>query len=227
MVLSRESIKNGLVTEMLAEGERLGLIEAWTDEQRLASRQETLAQRPDGPVWVFAYGSLIWNPAFHYEHAEHARLFGYHRAFCLWTPLGRGTPDNPGLILGLERGGSCHGMAYRLHEDKVEEELDVVWAREMPTGSYKPTWVKIRTADGPVNAITFVIQPDQPRYACKLPIEQVAQSIATAAGKLGTCQEYFANTHAALHKMNVPDRYLDRLFEQVRKIQTQSAAGAR
>lgn len=221
MVLNRESIKSGLVTNMLAEGERQGLIEAWTDEQRDESRKKTLESRPDGPVWVFAYGSLIWNPAFHYESAVPARLYGFHRAFCLWTPLGRGTPENPGLILGLERGGSCHGMAFRLHDDKVDEELEVVWAREMPTGSYQPTWVKIRTEEGPVTAITFVIRADQPRYACKLPIDQVAKSVASAAGYLGTCEEYFANTRASLKQMNVPDRYLDKIFEEVERIRSQ------
>ena len=226
MVLNRESIKGGLVTEMLAEGQRLGLIDAWTDEQRLESRNRTLAKRPDGPVWVFAYGSLIWNPAFHFERSVHARLFGYHRAFCLWTPLGRGSPENPGLILGLERGGSCHGMAFMLHEDKIDEELEVVWAREMPTGSYEPTWVRLQTEDGPVNAIAFVIRRDQPRYACKLPVEQVAESIVTAVGRLGTCEEYFLNTHAALAKMNVPDRYMDRIYRQVVKRRAEIAAGS-
>lgn len=219
MVLSRDSIKNGLVQKMMDEGRRQGLIEPWSDEQRLQSRVETLARNPGGDVWVFAYGSLMWNPAFHYERSVTCRLYGYHRAFCLWTPLGRGTPDNPGLILGLERGGSCNGMAFKLHADKVEEELDVVWTREMPTGSYHPTWVKLTTPEGPVNAIAFVINPDQPRYACRISVDTAASSIATACGFLGSSAEYLENTVAALDQLGVRDRKLHEILERVREIQ--------
>jgi cation transport protein ChaC len=222
LVLNRDSIKNGIVEKLLQEGCRKGLIDRWTAEQRLESRNEVLARRPSDDIWVFGYGSLIWNPAFHFERSAHALLYGYHRAFCLWTPLGRGSPDNPGLILGLERGGSCHGMAFKLHKDQIEEELDVVWAREMPTGSYKPTWVKLRSGNETVDAIAFVIQRDQPRYACKIPIEKVAQSIATAEGPLGTCADYLFNTVEALDKMNVPDRYLHQVRKRVIALQREN-----
>ena len=219
MVLNRDSIKNGIVQKLLHEGSRKGLIDPWTPEQRLESRKAVLARRPSDDIWVFGYGSLIWNPAFHFERTEQAILYGYHRAFCLWTPLGRGSPENPGLILGLERGGSCHGMAFKLHKDQIEEELDVVWAREMPTGSYVPTWVKLRSGDKTLHAIAFVICRDQPRYACKIPIETVARSIATAEGPLGTCSDYLFNTVDALDKMNVPDRYLHKVRNRVHALQ--------
>lgn len=221
MVLSRDSIKSGLVHEMMAEAKRKGLIEPWTDEQRLESRRKTIANRPSKDVWVFAYGSLMWNPAFHFEHSVRCRLYGYHRAFCLWTPIGRGSPDNPGLILGLEKGGSCNGMAFKVHDDKVEEELDVVWTREMPTGSYLPTWVKLITEDGPVHAIAFVINPHQPRYACKLSVEQAATSIATATGYLGSSYEYLENTVTALESLGVGDRKLHQILGRAREIQAE------
>jgi len=219
LVLNRDSIKNGIVQKLLHEGSRKGLIEPWTPEQRLESRKAMLARRPSDDIWVFGYGSLIWNPAFHFERSAHALLYGYHRAFCLWTPLGRGSPENPGLILGLERGGSCHGMAFKLHEDQIEEELDVVWAREMPTGSYEPTWVRLHSGGETLHAIAFVIKRDQPRYACKIPIETVAKSIATAEGPLGTCSEYLFRTVEALDKMNVPDRYLHTVRKKVIALQ--------
>ncbi len=222
MVLNRESIKDGLLTQLAREGAAKGLIDPWTPEQRLQSRTEILARRPSGPIWVFGYGSLIWNPAFHYEQTEHATLFGYHRSFCLWTQLGRGSPENPGLMLGLERGGCCHGLAFRIHEDKVEEELDLVWAREMISGSYRPTWVKLRSGDETMHAITFVIQRNQPRYACNLSMEEAAQSIAKAHGQIGTCADYLLNTVDALERMEVPDRYLHKLRERVLAIQSQS-----
>lgn len=223
MVLNRDSIKNGIVEKLLHDGCRKELIDLWTPEQRLESRNSVLENRPCDDIWVFGYGSLIWNPAFHFERSEPAILYGYHRAFCLWTPLGRGSPENPGLILGLERGGSCHGMAFKLHRDQVEEELDVVWAREMPTGSYEPTWVKLRSGDRTLHAITFVIRRDQPRYACRVPIEKVAQSIATAEGPLGTCSEYLFKTVEALEAMNVPDRYLHKVRNRVIALQQEQS----
>ncbi len=204
---------------MMDQARELGLLEPWTDEQRLESRKQVLAEKPSDDVWVFAYGSLIWNPAFHFETSKICRLYGYHRAFCLWTPLGRGSPENPGLILGLEKGGSCNGMVFKLHRDKVEEELDVVWTREMPTGSYVPTWVKVTTEDGPVNAIAFVIDPNQPRYACKLSVERAAQSIATASGFLGSSAEYLENTVVALEKLGLHDHKLKKILKRVHEVQ--------
>ena len=146
MPLNRDSIKNGLVQEIVAEGERLGLLKLLSPEERLQSRRETLrGVAPDSDVWVFGYGSLMWNPAFHFVEQRPARCHGYHRSFCLSTPVGRGSPDCPGLVLALDWGGSCTGVAFRIAGDQVDEELDVVWQREMVAGSYVPTWVRLAT----------------------------------------------------------------------------------
>lgn len=218
MVLNRDSIRNGFVKNMVREAEHLGLVRTLSDEERRASRAAAMAQCPCDDIWVFGYGSLMWNPAFHYERDLHARLYGYHRAFCLWTPIGRGSPDRPGLMLGLERGGSVNGVALKLHRDRAEEELDIVWAREMVTGSYRPTWVRLTTPEGPIHAIAFVIDRDTPRYAGKLPFEETARAIATASGKLGPCWEYLENTVASLDRIGIADCTMHNLLKRVRDI---------
>src|SRR3546814_13131028 len=106
MTLDRDSIRRGLVREIVAEAERLGLYRALTDEERAASRRAVLAGRRAGEaVWVFGYGSLMWNPAFHYAEKRAGTVHGWHRGYRLWTPVGRGSPERPGLMLALDRGG--------------------------------------------------------------------------------------------------------------------------
>src|SRR3546814_9302515 len=113
--------------------------------------------RPEGSVWLFGYGSLIWNPAFDYAEKRPATVHGLHRRFCLQTHLGRGSRERPGLVLALDRGGSCRGVVLRIAPENVESELDIVWRREMISHSYRPTWVTAQTSDGPVRAIGFAI----------------------------------------------------------------------
>lgn len=222
MPLNRDSIKNGLVLEIVREAEELGLLKAWTPEQRLRSRQETLKHvAPGNDVWVFGYGSLMWNPAFHYAEQRRAICHGYHRRFCLSTPVGRGSPDCPGLMLALDRGGSCTGVAFRIAGDHVDEELDVVWQREMVAGSYLPTWVRLRTPEGQVPAITFVINRDTDRYAGRLSLEQTARQIAEARGRLGACAEYLINTVTALDELGIDDGPMHTLLERVLALQAQ------
>src|SRR3989304_454876 len=108
-MLDRDFIRNGGLSAALAEAERQGLLRLYTPEERLQSRREALARgvRPGGDVWVFAYGSLMWNPAFHYAEKRLATVHGFHRRFCLNSPVGRGTRERPGLLLRLDRGGAC------------------------------------------------------------------------------------------------------------------------
>src|SRR6185436_7098156 len=117
-----------------------------TDAERAAQVQAILAQAPrPGRIWVFAFGSLIWNPSFHLVESRTARIHGFYRQFCLWTRAGRGSPERPGLVLALESGGSCAGVAYRLARRAAATELDVIWRREMFTMSYRPVWTIART----------------------------------------------------------------------------------
>lgn len=227
MVLDRETIRNGVIQDIVAEGERLGLLRCWTKEERDASRAAVLASKPAGAVWVFAYGSLIWNPAFNYAEKKRGLLYGYHRSFCLWTPVGRGTPENPGLVLALKRGGSCNGLLYRLHDDpdRQIEELDIIWAREMVTGSYLPSWFRVETETGPITAISFAINPDCDRFAAELCQKEAAQAIATAQGRLGPCHEYLENTVQALNDMDIIDSRLNGLRDEVARCRNATVQG--
>jgi len=149
MEYGRDNIRDGLFAELAAEGRRLGIIRPHTDAERAESRARILAGiEPDEDIWVFGYGSLMWNPAFHYLERRPALLHGWHRSFCLWTPLGRGSPDAPGLVLGLDRGGSCCGIAYRIAAADRDTELALLWQREMVADGYTPRWAAVRCREG-------------------------------------------------------------------------------
>ncbi|UCE32101.1 MAG: gamma-glutamylcyclotransferase [Burkholderiales bacterium] len=225
-VISREFLRGGGLSETLAGAERAGLLRLLTQEERDRSRRDTLARaRWRGEdVWVFGYGSLMWNPAFHYAERCFGRVYGYHRSFCLYTPVGRGTPERPGLVLGLDRGGSCHGVLFRIEGAKVQEELGIIWSREMVAGSYLPTWIMARADDAAVPAIAFVIDRGRPNYAGRLDADQVAQRIATAAGALGPCADYLEETVAHLEEAGIHDRTLHSIRAQVRRLQSRAQA---
>jgi cation transport protein ChaC len=212
--LTRESIERGDFRAWLTKpGIPYRLL---PDEEILASLDRTLAaEPPEGDVWLFAYGSLIWNPTFHFVGKAPAMLHGWHRRFCLWTQLGRGTLDRPGLLLGLDRGGSCHGVAFRIAGAAARTELAMVWRREMIGGSYIPRWVTTRLDDCTVRAVTFTINHAHPNYAGHLPDDKVVEVLATATGALGTCAEYFLHTVEHLEELRLRDRHLRRLRDRV------------
>jgi len=214
MVLTRDAIKNGLVREMI---ERLAVPMHVLSEEELAASRRAMLDGVDtaAGVWVFGYGSLIWNPAFHFTERRTGTIYGYHRRFCLWTHLGRGCPERPGLVLGLERGGSCRGVAFHIAPGAIDSELEIVWRREMLSGAYVPRWVPVRTAQGPVRAITFVINHAHERYARLLPEDRVAEVIASARGYLGPCADYLVNTVDHLAELGIHDRPLERLRARV------------
>jgi cation transport protein ChaC len=214
MILTRDSIREGLVHKRIAElGAAMPLL---SDDELAASRAATLAGADlTGGAWLFGYGSLIWNPAFHFTDRLIGTIYGYHRRFCLWTHIGRGCPERPGLVLGLERGGSCRGAAFHIAPDAVEEELAIVWRREMLSGAYVPRWVGVHTALGELRAITFLINRAHERYARSLPDDRVAEVIATAEGWLGPCADYLINTVDHLAELGIRDRPLERLRAQV------------
>ena len=223
MVLTRDQIRDGHVRRMIAKlGVAMPLL---SDDELAVSRAAILAgvDLSEG-VWLFGYGSLIWNPAFHFTDRLIGTVYGYHRRFCLWTHLGRGCPERPGLVLGLERGGSCRGVAFHIATDAVEEELAIVWRREMLSGAYVPRWVDVRSALGDIRAITFVINHAHERYARFLPDERVAEVISTAEGFLGPCADYLINTVDHLAELGIHDRPLERLRAQVLARGSKSAA---
>lgn len=216
MMYTRETIRDGLFAELAEEGERLGVFRPCTDEQRAESLRRILdGLDPADDVWIFGYGSLLWNPAIKYVERHPALLHGWHRRFCLWTPVGRGTPDNPGLVLALDRGGSCRGLAYRIAATDRETELPLLWQREMVSDGYQPRWVTLRCCDTRVPAITWVVNPEGERYAGKQSPEILARHLATAGGRLGSSRDYLENTVAHLDELGIHDRPLHALLERV------------
>ena len=216
MVLTRALIEDGGIARMVAESSPT--LRVWTDAQRAASLAHTLATRPagGGGVWLFAYGSLIWNPALHVAERRLARIHGWHRAFCLSTIAGRGTLEAPGLVLGLDRGGACTGAAFRIEDTLVEQELTLLWRREMLSGSYQPRWVTVRGADGGPfgHAIAFTIRRDG-QYYTRLDRPELVRRLATAVGALGSSAEYLLRTRDGLRALGIRDRTIEALAQAV------------
>jgi glutathione-specific gamma-glutamylcyclotransferase len=167
------------------------------------------------PVWLFAYGSLMWDPEIAFAEARPALLRGYHRRFCLYSRDYRGTPERPGLVLGLDRGGSCRGIAYRLPAQSLGEAIDHIWAREMAGGVYRMRRVTVATPQGPLLAHAFAINRAAPDYAGRLPLEETARILASAAGARGSGRDYLANTVRHLDALGIRDGLLHRLAARV------------
>ena len=183
-----------------------------SDEDLERSLKTALAEcTTDGPVWVFGYGSLIWNPLFAYAERRVAKVRGYHRGFYLWSKINRGSPQRPGLVLGLDRGGSCGGVAYRLHPTAVAKEFRLLWRREMLDGTYSPRWVNADTSSGIVNALTFVANRKAPEYTGRLSDENIVTTALGARGHFGSCADYLLATATSLEGHGIPDQRMRRL----------------
>ena len=190
-----------------------------SDEELEASRRSMFeGGEPSEDVWLFGYGSLIWNPTIEFEESKPVTVRGYHRRFCLRTEMGRGSPDCPGLVLGLDLGGVCRGLAFRIARDKVEHELDIVWRREMISKAYQPRWLCATSDSGPLKVIGFVMNRRDQRYAGKLSDAEAADSIARAEGFLGPCRDYLYNTVDHLNELGIPDAGLSRLVDRVNEV---------
>lgn len=213
--LTRRMIEDGgLDAILIRDAPGLKLL---TQAEREASLHEFLAQRPDGPVWIFGYGSLIWNPVVRVEERRTASVEGWHRAFCLAVRAGRGSPENPGLVLALDRGGSCSGIAFRLADEGMAGELSILWKREMAAGAYVPRWLELKDAWGESfgNAIAFTINEASEFYASSLTPEELIVRLATASGALGSSADYLFETCAGLRLHGIPDAELEHLAERV------------
>jgi glutathione-specific gamma-glutamylcyclotransferase len=215
--IDRSSVASGAMAAVVASGAAAGVIRLLSDEERAVSLATALeGWAPSRDVWLFGYGSLIWNPTIAFVERRPGRLPGYQRRYCLWLPVGRGSPDNPGLMLGLEAGGECDGVAYRIAASQVHEELALVWKREMLTGSYVARWVQVETTQGPIDALTFVVDTTHERRVRDDEPEAVlVRHLATARGAFGSCHEYLESTVRELEALGVRDPYLERLWQAV------------
>lgn len=228
--VTRENLSSGSLARLVAERN--------DDKTRLASDEELLASRralvPDdadtSDIWVFGYGSLIFNPVMDYVERARGRIYGHHRRFCLWTRLGRGSPDCPGLVLALDRGGSCTGIAYRLNPDVAIAELDLLWRREMVTLAYRASWLTFHPDghnDGAgKRAISFVSRPERENFAGPMTLDQEADVIASASGFIGPCRDYLFDTVKALEADGISDPHLKKLQRAVeRRLASEEGVG--
>ena len=183
-----------------------------TDDEIAAVLEACLKDHPAGEdVWLFGYGSLMWNPAMHFAEKRGGIVRGWHRSYCLWLDTGRGSPENPGLMLALDRGGAAAGALFRVPAAQARAELMLPFRRELFTYSYDARWVSAATKEGPVRALTFVANRDGPRYRPGLEPEFIARHVATASGALGSCMEYLTHTLDSLTALGLDDSMLRRV----------------
>lgn len=202
--------------------------ERFSAEALEGSLDAALAGRdPHDPLWIFAYGSLMWNPGLLFVAKRVGTVYGYHRNFRQWSRINRGTPERPGLVLTLERGGSCRGLAFRLTGSTSRDELRALWRREMSLGSYRPRWLDFRAGADRFPVLAFIVNRACSGYAGRLPLEAMVQSIATARGKYGSSAEYLFQTQAALESHGIRDAHVKRLAERVKAHLSTSASPAK
>lgn len=218
-MLTRETLSSAAPEDVFG---RLGVGRYLSDDERHASMSEMLKSRPEGEgVWIFAYGSLIWNPALEFDLSYRGVLKNWKRAFCMKLTAGRATGDLPGRMLALVPGAGTEGIAYRLRENDLEHELVVLWKREMSTTSYIPKWEQVELYNGEViTALVFVMSQNDATFDCHYESENVAECIARAQGPLGTNADYLRRLNDALEENNITDEYILRLAEKVAKIHT-------
>jgi len=184
-----------------------------TDEDYEVAVQETLADAPSGDLWMFGYGSLLWKPGFDFTESRMATVSGWHRTFCFRVARFRGTRDRPGLMLGLDRGGTCKGMVLKVPSAQVETTLHALFRREVMVkpAVNVPRWLTAKSDNGSIRAVGFVVNRESPHYASNLTPGEVADVLASAAGHWGSCAEYLRETVCRLEELGIHDRGLWRL----------------
>lgn len=181
-----------------------------TDEDFAASVRQIIAANGPGPVFVFAYGSLLWNPGFDYAERRTAMLRGWHRAFCMQLHRFRGSPEQPGLMLGLDHGGACKGEVFLIEPERAAIELDKLVRREVPYRRLARAWrfVGVDTGGARIRALTFYAGMRRDRFYVDLPIHAQAHMLARAAGWGGSGAAYLHQTVMKLEELGIHDSYL-------------------
>ena len=195
--------------------------EPWPDEQRRAHLRETLAAAPDpDAIWVFGYGSLIWDPRFEPAETRRAVLAGHRRSFCFWVTLGRGSPERPGLGLAVVPcDGSVTGVAFRIPRDETfEDVLEALWTREMLGGVYHARWLPLATEEGDVQAIVYVANDGHRNYCGDLSLDDRAWIMAGAEGPRGFNYEYLGQLVSELDRLGIEDEEHRALYARILEI---------
>jgi cation transport protein ChaC len=173
-----------------------------------------LDRLPHGDLWVFGYGSLMWSPGFRPSARSAALVRGYHRALCILSNRYRGTPEKPGLVMGLCRGGSCWGMAMRVPAARVRRVLSALWKREMLNRVYKPTLIPVVIAPGRrIRALAFVADTTHRQFVRELDLHGRARLVAQGIGQRGRCVDYIRNTLEHMLELGVNDPHLARILD--------------
>lgn len=184
----------------------------WGDHKAMGETRE--AQE----TWIFGYGSLMWRPGFDFVEKKQALLYGYHRSLCVYSFHHRGTEERPGLVLGLDRGGACRGVAYKVDQKMRDGVVSYLREREQVTMVYKETSCSARLLGGrkqPISALTYVADRGHAQYAGKLSHAEQVRHIIQGAGKSGANPEYLANTVSHLEELGIKDLGLTRLWRDV------------
>lgn len=168
-------------------------------------------------LWVFGYGSLIWNPDFPFAERRPARVHGWHRALKMWSRINRGTPERPGLVFGMLSGGSCRGFVFRVPRDDGAQTLTRLWSREMAAAVYDPRWLQAETPQGPVRSLAFTLSRRSPSHTGELSPDEYRAIFAEAAGKYGTTHDYARRTFEELQRHDIRDRNLERILRLIRE----------
>lgn len=196
LIIPPEQSAMRLSDERFAELDAQARAEGWPPDWRMdhdareRNRHAVLSGRLEADLWVFAYGSLIWDPAVQVEEYRPGTLAGWHRRFCMRIEGGRGTRERPGLMAALDEGGHCDGVVLRIPAGVVDQETNFMWRREMFAGAYRPVFQEVATPLGTVEALVFVIEPGNRRYAPGIAPEDAARIIAAAEGNLGPNFDY-------------------------------------
>ena len=173
-----------------------------------------LGHPPAQDFWIFGYGSLMWNPGFPHVDDRPALLDGYQRTLCVRSTIYRGSPEAPGLVLGLDQGGSCCGRAFHVAPEHVNDTLAYLEEREQVTKVYCPHFLDVALNDGrTVNAYTFVVRRDHVQYAGNLSVDQQAQMVAQGIGDKGSALDYLTNTIDHIDALGISDTELHEVFE--------------
>jgi cation transport protein ChaC len=191
-----------------------------SDEDYDTMVEDLLHAHPDREdAWLFAFGSLIWKPECEHVEERCGTAYGWHRSFCFQIRRYRGTPDCPGLMMSLDRGGQCKGMLYRLSGHPLREQLHKLCRREttVKPPNTVPRWITVVSEGVPLRAIAFVMNRESQSYVGKLAPEQIAEILARACGHWGSGAEYLFNTVCRLEECGIHDRYLWRLQQLVAK----------
>jgi glutathione-specific gamma-glutamylcyclotransferase len=177
------------------------------------------SERDNSDLWVFAYGSLMWRPGFDYLERRPARVMGAHRALCVYSFVHRGTPEKPGLVLGLDRGGNCRGIAFRVAAANRAGTIENLRAREQVTMVYREAWRSVWLEDDPnkrVEALTFMVDRGHEQYAGRLGLAEQLHFVRQGHGRSGNNRDYVLETVKEIESQGVRDRDLHRLAQMLR-----------